>query len=828
MLALLAAGLLWSEPEGAFAEVRNPTGVAVIIGIRTYEHERVPEVSYAHRDAAAFRRYVVEVLGYDEENIIELLDASQAALETAFGNERSHEGTLWRYLDPEFGSDVVVFYSGHGVPGLNDGRGYLLPRDADPNTAEINGYPIDVLYENLGRLEEARSVTVYLDACFSGDSHEGMLVRSASPVYIQGDLPGVAAEKLTVLTAASGTELASWDEEAEHGLFTEHLLEALYGKGDANGDGRVTAEEAVTYLRRHMTRAARRVYGRHQHATLNGMPGAVLSSAVAGLFPARPVLGAEGVARNQEVAPAAATASKDEVQRDLLLLAMKEANAAGEHDTVLEYVAGLERLGGELPLEARYYRLQAFVDAGRNQEAIEELTRYLEDTGRGGKHYEEALQILLKLTQRLAEEDEAYESAKGSGTAAAYGEYLRSYPNGRYAEEARRQQGEAQNRADDAAYAQAQEAATASAYAQYLREYPSGRHAAEARRKRGEAQNRADDAAFARAQEAATASAYAQYLHEYPSGRHAAEARRKRGEAQKREDHAAYARAQRTGTAAAYAEYLKKYPAGRNAAEARRLERELRPGRKFRDCEGCPEMVVVPAGSFMMGSPATEELRQSYEGPPHRVTIPKPFAVGVYEVTFDEWYACLRDGGCGGYRPGDEGWGRGRRPVINVSWINAQAYVRWLSRETGEEYRLLSESEWEYAARAGTRTPFHFGKTISTSQANYNGNYTYGNGKKGVNRGRSVAVGTFSANRFGLYDVHGNVIEWVQDCWNVSYMGAPSDGSAWERGDCTSRVVRSGGFFYDPSVVRSAFRLGVPSTTSVNELGFRVARALTS
>ena len=124
------------------------------------------------------------------------------------------EGLLWRYLDPEGGSDVMVFYSGHGVPGLNDGRGYLLPRDADPNTAEINGYPIDVLYGNLGKLQEARSVTVYLDACFSGGSHEGMLVRSASPVYVSAELPGGAVERMTVLTAASGAQLASWDEEA--------------------------------------------------------------------------------------------------------------------------------------------------------------------------------------------------------------------------------------------------------------------------------------------------------------------------------------------------------------------------------------------------------------------------------------------------------------------------------------------------------------------------------------------------------------------------------------------------------------------------------------
>ena len=147
-------------------------------------------------------------------------------------------------------------------------------------------------------------------------------------------------------------------------------------------------------------------------------------------------------------------------------------------------------------------------------------------------------------------------------------------------------------------------------------------------------------------------------------------------------------------------------------------------GQTFRDCSNCPLMVAVPSGSFTMGSPSSELERHSNEGPQHEVRIGYSFAVGVYEVTFSEWDACVSDGGCAGYRPNDEGWGRGNRPVINVSWWDAWRYVEWLSTETGESYRLLSESEWEYVARAGTTTPFHFGETISTDQANYNGNYT--------------------------------------------------------------------------------------------------------
>ena len=283
----LAVASVRSLPA-AWAEVRDPKGIAVVVGNRNYRNERVPEVSYAHRDATAFRHYVVEVLGYDPDNVIDLRDADQATLESVFGNERSHEGRLWRYLDPEGGSDVVVFYSGHGVPGLKDKRSYLLPVNANPDTAEINGYPLDVLYKNLSKLEEARSVRVFLDSCFSGDSDRGMLVRAASPVFVRAELPE-AMKKLTVLTAASGQQLASWDEQAEHGLFTHYLMEALYGKADRDGDGKVTAGEAKRYLDRHMTRAARRTFGRHQNANLSGNETVVLTVALEGGFATRPV-----------------------------------------------------------------------------------------------------------------------------------------------------------------------------------------------------------------------------------------------------------------------------------------------------------------------------------------------------------------------------------------------------------------------------------------------------------------------------------------------------------------------------------------------------------
>jgi hypothetical protein len=272
--------MLFTLIQPANAAPKNKYAVAVIVGNKAYQG-RIPSVDFAHNDANAMRRYVEDVLGYDAENIIDLRDASKAKIETAFGNERSHEGKLWRYLDPRGRSDVVVFYSGHGVPGLKDKRGYLLPVDADPEAPEINGYPLDTLLANLAKLK-TKSMTVFLDACFSGQSQMGNLVRSASGLTITPRMPKTLGGKMTVITASQGDQIASWDEKAGHGLFTKHLIDALYGAADGedygNGDKKITLAEVREYLDDNMTRAARRTYGRHQNAWIKGAGDLVLAS----------------------------------------------------------------------------------------------------------------------------------------------------------------------------------------------------------------------------------------------------------------------------------------------------------------------------------------------------------------------------------------------------------------------------------------------------------------------------------------------------------------------------------------------------------------------
>ena len=238
------------------------------------------------------------------------------------------------------------------------------------------------------------------------------------------------------------------------------------------------------------------------------------------------------------------------------------------------------------------------------------------------------------------------------------------------------------------------------------------------------------------------------------------------------------------------------------------------------------DMVIVSAGSFAMGSPADEVGRSSREVPQHQVTISQSFAVGKYEVTRGQFKAFVDateyDAGSGENSWRNPGFARtdaqtDAHPVVSVSWNDAKAYVNWLSASTGQNYRLLSEAEWEYVARAGTTTIYHFGNTISQGQANY----------KEYNAG-TVAVGSYSANAFGLYDVHGNVWEWVKDCWHNDYTGAPTDGSAWVS-DCDGevRVLRGGSWYNGAVLLRSADRQLFDAGARDNKFGFRIARTLT-
>jgi formylglycine-generating enzyme required for sulfatase activity/TPR repeat protein len=265
--------------------------------------------------------------------------------------------------------------------------------------------------------------------------------------------------------------------------------------------------------------------------------------------------------------------------------------------------------------------------------------------------------------------------------------------------------------------------------------------------------------------------------------------------------------------------------------------KSIKPGTTFKDCPECPEMVVIPAGNFQMG-----DLSGFFSQPVHQVTIPKPIAIGKFEVTRKEFAAFVRATGhsseiytCADKVESDsESWRKpghpqtDRDPVVCVNWHDAEAYVGWLAKKTGKKYRLLSEAEWEYAARAGTTTKYSWGDTASHEQANYGRD---GGSPEGFSSGRdqwkyTSPVGSFSANAFGLYDMHGNVWEWVGDCWNGNYKSAPTDGAVWSSGNCSKRVLRGGSWVDSPSFMRSAFRFRGPSWAPGDDggFGFRIAR----
>ena len=697
----LACAAVWSVE--ARAERR---GIAVIIGNSDYGGGDIPPVDYAYRDAEAFKRYVIDVLGYAEPNVIHMKDATRRQMLEVLGEPGAVMNDLQARLNLLGGEDaeVVVYYSGHGVPGGEKGQPYLLPVDVPAYAARREGYGTKLLYQMLGKLKGVKSVWVFLDTCFSGSSHAGRLV-TGSPVYTDAPLPEDVGAGMMVLTAVTRTQIATWDKRARHGLFTQHLLEALYGgKGDQDRDGTVTAAEVKTYLDRYMTSAAWLAERRQQQATLRGHGGEVLASAgPGGVFPKRPNLedaGAEDKGSAAREDPASA------VEPDW------------DHETKRMIQLGLNELGFETGSADGFF-------GGKTREAIR---KWQESKG-------------LRATGHLT---------------AAHGAALKALGE---AAERKKQELESARRAR-------------------LVQEAEARRQAELERLRRE--------------------------------REAAE------------------------------------------RERARLAREaaMPPGREFRACGDawCPWMVVVPAGEYMMGSAEGEEGRDSDEGPQHEVRIGEKFAVGKYEVTRQEYGEFVRETGrdmSGGCRVYDEGEGKwktvddrswegpgfrqaGGHPVVCVSWEDAKAYVSWLSWKTGKSYRLLSEAEWEYVARAGTTGPFHFGSTITTDQANYDGNYVYGSGHRGVYRKRTVAVGSFPANGYGLHDMHGNVWEWVEDCWHENYAGAPSEGEAWTSGgECGRRVGRGGSWFDEPEGLRSAYRSWNSAGLRGYSSGFRIARTLT-
>lgn len=247
--------------------VTNKYGIAVIIGNQVYPNRDVPDVQFASNDAKTMKHYLINMLGYREENIIHFTNATKADFERVFGTEKIYRGKLHKWVKPNE-SEVFIYYSGHGAPDLHNKKAYFMPANSDPNYVQIDGYPLDTFYRNLNKIP-AKSITVVLDACFSGGSQQGMLIQNASPMYIDVELP-VLGHKINLFTSATGNQIASWYPEGKHSIFTYFYLRALRGEADKNSDRKITMKEIKSFLNEHVPYMARRLYGREQTPVVHG------------------------------------------------------------------------------------------------------------------------------------------------------------------------------------------------------------------------------------------------------------------------------------------------------------------------------------------------------------------------------------------------------------------------------------------------------------------------------------------------------------------------------------------------------------------------------
>jgi formylglycine-generating enzyme required for sulfatase activity/serine/threonine protein kinase len=431
----------------------------------------------------------------------------------------------------------------------------------------------------------------------------------------------------------------------------------------------------------------------------------------------------------------------------------------------------------------------------------------------------------------LAADDPSWAQAVKADTAAAYRDYLEAFPNGRHAADALAQL----TFLDTERWSQVEVTATQEAFADYLEDFPEGQYRieAEARLDALRLAEQADEAAWNRARNANTKAALDEYIAAFPNGAHLVDARFLRDLIEHRaRDEEAWQAAQKIHRSAAYQSYLDAFPQGRHVAEALAAldDLTLRPGRVFRDCSDCPEMVVIPPGSFQQGSPRDADGARSSEQPQRLVRLAEPFAISLHELTFEAWDACVLAGGCRS-QPVDNGWGRGAHPVMMVSFDDAQQYVTWLSSKTSQIYEIPSESQWEYVARAGEASAWAGGRSdavcafgnIAGSETPFEWRHDPCGDAFSVG---TAAVGTFRANPMGVYDMIGNVAEWTRDCMNLSYLDAPSDGSAWERGMCNSRITRGGSWFSGTAEIRLPARFNLKAGERNDFTGIRLVRKI--
>ncbi len=451
-------------------------------------------------------------------------------------------------------------------------------------------------------------------------------------------------------------------------------------------------------------------------------------------------------------------------------------------------------------------------------------------------------QAAVRAQDPSSEEVGRWQAALKADTVLGYRRFIADFPESIYRSQAEQQL----DIIDERTWQELSAENTVPAYEDYLGIFPDGIHQTEAMQridtiKQAEAKKererlereRLEDLAWETAINKRTITAFDQYITDWPAGAHIEEAHRiRRLLKDQLDDDNAFQTALKLNTKDAFQAYIDAFSKGANVAAALQHidDLTLRPGKIFKDCVDCPSMIVLPPAAYWQGSDDTSTSALSMEKPRRMVTIDEPFAVSTYEITMAEWDLCFNDKGCTS-QPGDNGWGREDRPAIMVSWNDAEEYVHWISEKTGQRYRLPSESEWEYFARAGQESDWlggdpamvcQFGN-VAGAETGFRWQHSPCEDKLALG---TATVGSFRANAFGLYDTIGNVAEWTSDCMNLSYLDAPVDGSAWNKGICSSHMTRGGSWITGTKEIRLPARFNLKNGDRNDFTGFRVVRII--
>jgi formylglycine-generating enzyme required for sulfatase activity len=762
--AIMLAAVFCGIAGHALAEKR----VALVVGNSAYRN--VPSLANPVRDAAAVAD-LFKASGFSTINLQRDLDV--AALRRTVGD----------FAETARDADVaVVYFAGHGIEV--DGMNYLIPVDATlARDFDIEDETVS-LDRILRSVQPAKRLhLVILDACRDNPFLKTMKRSLASRSLGRGLAKVEPSMPDTLIAFAAKAGSVALDGDSKHSPFTLALLNNVASPG-------LDLRIAFGRVRDEVLKAT----GGEQEPFVYGSLGGSIVSFVDAPKP-QPQLTTDQIVWN----------------------AIKDST----------YPAVFEEFLKKFPTSPH------LKDANARRDALAS----------------EAAAVAARLPPPLAADEVVWNAIKDAEYPAIFDEFAKKFPDSAHQKEARSRRDEFEKKtlqaapsspapptADEVVWNAIKDSSHPSIFDDFTKKFPSSPHLTSATVRRDDLKNQmaeaaarvppplaADEIVWNAIKDLSSRAIFEEFLTKFP-------------ESQRKASAAARLKDLKKSQVASFAPSAASDPPQTNIGAPKidlsmraipdDQEGSLKEGSSFRECDKCPEMIVAPTGSFQMGSSEKSANHDAIEAPQHKVTFARPFSVGRYAVTFDEWDTCVADGGCNGYRPFDNGWGRGKRPVINISWMDAKNYVAWLSERTGKPYRLLSEAEREYVTRAGTSSAYSWGVTGSRRQANFDDKASQDRNAKGGAGRRTMPVDSFQPNSWGLYQVHGNIWEWVEDCLNEHYDGAPTDGSAWSTGQCERRILRGGSWVSTAESIRSASRYGIQAEGRASNVGFRVARNL--